>query len=102
MLAIMEPMTYISRKASPLIEIALARGKGVLLLGPRQTGKTTLLERLPKDIEISLAQAAVRQRYEKNPDLLRLEVERFAKGKRSAPVVVLDEIQKVPALIDVV
>jgi len=98
----MEPMNYISRKAAPLIESALARGKGVLLLGPRQTGKTTLLERIPKDLTISLAQAALRQRYEKNPDLLRLEVEQLAKGKRSAPLVVLDEIQKVPALLDVV
>jgi hypothetical protein len=45
----MELMDYIPRKAAMLIEGALARGKGVLLLGPRQTGKTTLLERIPKD-----------------------------------------------------
>lgn len=36
-------MTYISRLIDKNIEQALRRGKSILLLGPRQTGKTTLI-----------------------------------------------------------
>jgi predicted AAA+ superfamily ATPase len=98
----MEPMAHVAREALQRVERALARGKGVLLLGPRQTGKTTLLGDVPKALNLNLAQAGVRQRYERNPDLLRLEVERLATRQRGSPVVVLDEVQKVPALLDVV
>ena len=45
----------------------LARGKSILLLGPRQTGKTTLLGGLKADLSLSLVAPGVRQRYEKNP-----------------------------------
>jgi predicted AAA+ superfamily ATPase len=81
-------------------EQALTRGKGVLLLGPRQTGKTTLLNGLGSAMALNLAAPATRQRYERRPDLLRAEVERLA-ARRASPVVVLDEVQKVPALLDV-
>jgi predicted AAA+ superfamily ATPase len=90
----------VRRFAVAAVERALARGKGVLLLGPRQTGKTTLLGGLQAALTLSLAHPEVRQRYERRPDLLRAEVEGLASRRRS-PVVVLDEVQKVPALLDV-
>jgi predicted AAA+ superfamily ATPase len=96
----MESMGYIKREAMVPLERALDRRKSVLLLGPRQTGKTTLLDHLKPDLRITLAQAASRQRYEKDPGTLRLEIEALSiKGARP-PLVFIDEIQKVPALLD--
>ena len=53
----------------------LARGKSILLLGPRQTGKTTLLGGLKADLEIALVSPRARQRYERDPSLLAGEVQ---------------------------
>ena len=67
------------------------------LWGPRQTGKTTLLRAAyPKAVWIDLLKAEEFRRYLQNPELLRLELP--ATG--SVPFVVIDEIQKVPALLD--
>jgi len=99
----MELMNTIARLVEPRIRHALARKKSVLLLGPRQTGKTTLLERLQPDLLLNLLRPEVRQRYERAPQLLGAELE--ALGRRSGdrlPLVALDEVQRVPELIDVV
>ncbi len=98
----MELMGYIKRQALPLIEQALQRGKSILLLGPRQTGKSTLIQTLPKDLYLSFVQADVRQRYELDPNLLRTEVEGLKPRRGRQPVVLLDEIQKVPPILNVV
>lgn len=67
------------------------------LWGPRQSGKTTLLKaRYPGDYRIDLLKTDERMRYERNPALLREEVGALPSGKR----VVIDEIQKIPALLD--
>lgn len=95
-------MALIARTALHSVTHALARGKSVLLLGPRQTGKTTLLDQVDATLTLTLARASVRQRYERQPDLLRREVEALSSRRRQSPVVVLDEVQKVPALLDVV
>src|SRR5260370_4576752 len=97
----MELMKYIERPLEPLLRRAIARNKSVLLLGPRQTGKTTLLERLPHDLSLSLVQADVRQRFEKDPSLLQAEVEALHTRLGPRPLGLLDEIQKIPALMDV-
>ena len=74
----------------------------MLLLGPRQTGKTTLLGLLRKDLDISLVNPSARQRYEKDPSLLEKEVAALPPGRRKPPVVCLDEIPKAPALFDAI
>ena len=82
----------------------LDRGKSVLLLGPRQTGKTTLLAGLECDLNLSLVSPGLRQRYEKHPSILEVEVRALASGaaRRRRPLVAaVDEVQKVPALMDV-
>src|SRR5437867_8733853 len=81
----------------------LDRGKSVLLLGPRQTGKTTLIGGLKSDLGISLVSPSVRQRYEKNPSLLAEEVRALPRrtSVRNRPLVTVDEVQRVPALMDV-
>jgi len=98
----MDPVEYIKRQALSLIQAALHREKSVLLLGPRQTGKTTLLDMLSKDLSISFIQPKIRQRYEKDPGLLVGEVESLPVKEGERPIVVLDEIQKVPDILDVV
>lgn len=96
-------MKYIPRALQRAIGRHLGRGKSVMLFGPRQTGKTTLVARLPADLRITLVPPDVRQRYERAPAQLTAEIEALRsrrRGKRA--LVVLDEVQKVPALLDAV
>lgn len=87
----------IARSAEALIYEQLNRGKSLLLLGPRQTGKTTLLKSLSADLYINLVSPGERRRYEGQDGLFKNEIKAFSKKK---PLVILDEIQKVPDLID--
>lgn len=68
------------------------------LWGPRQTGKTTLLKHAyPGAVWIDLLKAEEYRRYVQNPELLRAELaERAPAGCH----VVIDEVQKVPQLLD--
>jgi predicted AAA+ superfamily ATPase len=67
------------------------------LWGPRQTGKTTLLRRAyPEALWLDLLKADEYRRYLERPELLREELPADV-----APAqIVIDEIQKVPALLD--
>jgi uncharacterized protein len=63
----------------------------------RQTGKSTLLKKLfPASLWFDLLQTDVFERLNKNPAQLR---EIILATKQQGPVVV-DEIQKIPALLD--
>lgn len=96
-------MKYIPRLLEEKIKHLLARNRSVLLFGARQTGKTTLMCRFDPDLSISFIQADVRQRYEKSPHILRGEVESLVSKRRNGrPLVILDEVQKVPAILDTV
>lgn len=67
------------------------------LWGPRQTGKTTLLRATyPEAMWLDLLKADEYRRYLQNPEYLRQEL--AAAG--NTPFVVIDEVQKVPALLD--
>ncbi|MCY4037092.1 MAG: AAA family ATPase [bacterium] len=69
------------------------------LWGPRQTGKSTLLQQLyPDGVWVDLLKADEFRRYMARPELLREELE--ASGPDPSQQVVIDEIQKVPALLD--
>lgn len=95
-------MEYIARLQEHNILESIKRNKGVMLLGPRQVGKTTLINRLKHDLRISLIRPDIRQRYEKEPELLAGEIEALAETKRSIrPLILLDEIQKATGLLDV-
>lgn len=98
----MEDVRYIPRAIEATVSHHLARGKSLLLLGPRQTGKTTLAERVESDLKISLVVPGERQRYERDPDQLLAEIDALRSNLGRMPLVALDEIQKVPALLDVV
>ena len=96
-------MKYIHRLIEDRIRHTIDRDKSVLLLGARQTGKTTLTRQFNFDLSISFVQPDVRQRYEKSPHLLKGEVESLvAKVNGRRPLVILDEVQKIPIILDVV
>lgn len=93
----------IKRSLELQINNALTRGKSILLLGPRQCGKTTLVEhQIKPDINISLLISRLRRRYEQSPDLLIREIEAEAKIHKKKPLVFIDEVQKVPEIMDAV
>ncbi|NOX79864.1 MAG: ATP-binding protein, partial [Deltaproteobacteria bacterium] len=67
------------------------------LWGPRQTGKSTLLRTMyPDAVWIDLLKAEEYRRYLNNPEFLRQELPH----KGQMPFVVIDEVQKLPALLD--
>jgi len=93
---------YIERIIENELRKAVSKQKSIMLLGPRQTGKTTLLQRFPYDRFLNLANPDLRQRYEKRPALLIAEIHDMEAQAGKLPLVVIDEIQKVPSLLDAV
>lgn len=78
---------------------ALLRRRSLLLLGPRQTGKSTLLaSQLPAAVRVDLLRADQYRQFSARPELLR-EVAREAL-RQPQPMLVVDEVQKIPALLD--
>ena len=91
----------VTRSIEKRIQEALKRGKSVLLLGPRQTGKTTLTESLHADLNISFLLNKTRIEFEKNPDLIASYIHGLKKSNKSKiPLIIIDEVQKVPAVLD--
>lgn len=69
----------------------------LFLWGSRQTGKSTLLKALfPKARLYDLLKSDVRMAFQLRPALLREECEMLDEGE----LVIIDEVQKVPALLD--
>ena len=81
------------------LELPPSGTESFFLWGPRQTGKSTLLRRAyPEGRWIDLLKADEYRRYAGRPELLRQEIE--AEGAEPARQIVIDEIQKAPALLD--
>ncbi|MBB70879.1 MAG: hypothetical protein CMF50_00585 [Legionellales bacterium] len=98
-------MKFIHRLLESRIDNILSRDKSILLLGPRQTGKSTLLvEQITTNLEYSFLEADVRRRYETNPELLlgELKAYRTLNDNTAKPLVYIDEIQKIPAIMDTI
>lgn len=91
-----------ARDIKPKIEQTLSFGKSVLIFGARQTGKTTLSKQFRLDHTISLLRPALRNQYALNPDQLIHEMKALKKRLSKLPLVLIDEVQKVPSLLDVV
>ncbi len=82
-----------------LLELPQPGTETFFLWGPRQTGKSTLLRRTYPDARwIDLLKSDVFMRYATRPELLRLEMEE--EPPRPGQQVVIDEVQKIPALLD--
>jgi predicted AAA+ superfamily ATPase len=73
------------------------QSKSILLLGPRQVGKSTLLRQLEPDLIVNLAREKEFLDHSSNPALLE-ELIRETKPK----VVFIDEIQRIPSILNTV
>ncbi|MBI5510426.1 MAG: ATP-binding protein [Deltaproteobacteria bacterium] len=71
--------------------------KSVLLLGPRQTGKSTLMRAMRPDLEINLAREATFFELAQNPRALE---EQLAASRPKT--VFLDEVQRLPRVLNTV
>lgn len=81
-----------------LVNLQNTDNDSFFLFGARQTGKSTLLvHSFPKAIYIDLLQPIEFLRYSKNPQLLIDELK-----DKECQVVIIDEIQKIPELLDAV
>ncbi len=82
-----------------LLQLPVPGTETFFLWGPRQAGKTTLLRQSYPDARwVDLLKSDEFRRYSVNPELLRQEIE--ADGPDLTRQVVIDEVQKVPALLD--
>lgn len=92
--------TLYNRHLASSLKKTLKSNKSILLLGPRQVGKSTLVKKiLSKDFtfdSILLQNPELRIKYEKDPSRLIHEYEL----NDTANLIYIDEIQKVPALFD--
>ena len=82
------------------LSLELPRGRSAFLWGPRQAGKTTLLrERFPTSQFYDLLDTQNLVRFTREPHLLRQELAATTSVVRAVPIII-DEVQKVPALLD--
>ena len=73
--------------------------RSVLVLGPRQVGKSTLLASLEPDLTLNFAHPRVFRDYVGQPERLERELDAAPESTRT---VFLDEVQRIPPLLDVV
>ena len=89
----MKSLNMLSRK----INFQDTENESVFLWGARQTGKSTLLKMLFPDVRyIDLLKSDEFARYNRRPALLREELSLLPENE----LVIIDEIQKIPALLD--
>lgn len=80
------------------IEEAIKK-KSVFLLGPRQTGKSSLIRsHFARSSQINLLLNDDFLRYQKDPDLLIREF----KSKKKSELIIIDEVQRLPELLNAV
>jgi len=72
--------------------------KSFFLFGPRQVGKSTLLRKENPDLCIDLLDPELQLNYNKNPNLLRHQIDEL----KTDACILIDEVQRVPKLLDVI
>ncbi len=91
-----DSLKYMFQRA---IDLPGSGSETFFLWGPRQAGKSTLLRQCyPDGRWIDLLKTEEFRRYLTRPELLRQEIE--SEGPEPGRQIVIDEIQKVPALLD--
>lgn len=83
----------IIRKLSEVIQ----KKKSILLLGPRQVGKSTLIKSLKPDLTLNLAEEDIFLEMTSNPAYLKIQLE-----THSPKTVFIDEVQRFPRLLNTV
>lgn len=91
-------MTYFKRNVTDLIVKRLDAGQIIVLTGARQTGKTTLCESiLPETLGLTCSYVT----FDDPDERLRFKASAIAILENlNAPLVVLDEVQKIPEIFD--
>ena len=85
---------------SRALDINLPAGQTAFLWGPRKTGKSTYLkEKFPKSLRYDLLETDLQFRLSKEPHRLREEILAAGAAAAAGPIII-DEVQKVPALLD--
>ena len=83
-----------------ILQINLPSGQSAFLWGARKTGKTTFLrENFPESLRIDFLKTDTFFEYLKTPSLLRERIAEKGEGLLKQPVI-LDEVQKVPHILD--
>jgi len=72
--------------------------KSFFLFGPRQVGKSTLLNNENADLTVDLLDPELQLSYTKNPNLLSQQVEEL----KGSATIFIDEVQRVPKILDVI
>ena len=89
----------IKRNLESELRKIILQQRSFFLFGPRQTGKTTLLNHISNHysnvLNYSFLEIPVRQRAEQQPEFLRQEIEAAL-----PELIVIDEVQKVPEILD--
>lgn len=88
------------KKVKRLLNVELPKGQSAFLWGPRKTGKTTFLkEHFPDSLVFDFLKTDLFIEMAKNPALLRERLLARSENALSKPVI-LDEVQKVPQVLD--
>lgn len=74
-----------------------ASKKSVLLLGPRQTGKSTLIQSLSPDLTINLAVEKTYLEFLKNNDELQQRL-----NHQQPKTIFIDEVQRIPSILNTI
>lgn len=83
-----------------MMRMSLPKGQSAFLWGPRKVGKSTWLRQaFPKSIRYDFLETDLFLRLAKRPHLLREELLATPAQDRDLPII-LDEVQKVPLLLD--
>jgi predicted AAA+ superfamily ATPase len=89
----------IQRNLEKELRETISQQRSFFLFGPRQTGKTTLLDHIASQyqnvLNYSFLEIPLRQRAEQQPDSIRQEIE-----AASPDIIIIDEVQKVPEILD--
>ena len=82
------------------LRIELPRGQSAFLWGARKTGKSTLLQRqFPESIRFDLLDTRLLLEFTRAPWTLAERIRAFEGVRRELPILI-DEVQKVPAILD--
>ena len=87
----------IKRKLQSEIDNLLKQGRSILLLGPRQVGKSTLIHSLSPELVINLADESEYFRFAANPDALRNVI-----SESRSKTIFIDEVQRLPRILNTV
>lgn len=82
----------VKRKISGLLDQSK---KSILLLGPRQTGKSTLIKSLKPELTINLADESVFVSHLQDPALIKQEIRQYKR-------IFIDEVQRIPSILNTI